>query len=237
MGNGILPPMVDDSQAAHWDGVRKAYDTVAEDYAAYFPDTRPEDPLDLSQIDSFAEIAKECGGPVLDAGCGAGRITRYLADRGVDARGVDLSPTMINIARRVHPDLTFDVAQLAALPFPDKTFGGVMLWYSIIHTPPAGLTDVLTEVVRVARPGAAIIIGYQSGGGTRDVSASYRRLGHEIELERYLYDHHEFEVPLRKLGCELLVQMLRPPVGFERDPQGVVLMRLQPHGWPALSVD
>lgn len=39
----------------HADGVRRAYDTVAEDYAAYLPDTRAESPLDLAMVDAFAD--------------------------------------------------------------------------------------------------------------------------------------------------------------------------------------
>ena len=35
--------------------VRHAYDTVAEDYAGYLPDTRAEAPLDLAMVDAFAE--------------------------------------------------------------------------------------------------------------------------------------------------------------------------------------
>jgi len=38
-------------------------------------------------------------GPVLDVGCGPGRLVRELRDRGVDALGVDISPTAIALAR------------------------------------------------------------------------------------------------------------------------------------------
>src|SRR5579863_5212008 len=40
------------------------------------------------------------GTPVLDVGCGVGRWSRLLAARGAQVRGVDLSPTMVEIARR-----------------------------------------------------------------------------------------------------------------------------------------
>ena len=63
--------------------VRHAYDTVAEDYAARLPDTRAEAALDLAMVDALATaVAGPGGARVLDAGCGAGRISRYLADRG-----------------------------------------------------------------------------------------------------------------------------------------------------------
>ena len=75
--------------------VRHAYDTVAEDYATYLPDTRAEAPLDLAMVDAFAEaVTSGADARVLDAGCGAGRMSRYLAERGCLVEGVDLSSSM-----------------------------------------------------------------------------------------------------------------------------------------------
>ncbi len=56
--------------------VKQAYDTVADDYAAHLPDTRAEAALDLAMLDHFAATVETGGGPILDAGCGAGRINR-----------------------------------------------------------------------------------------------------------------------------------------------------------------
>ena len=69
--------------------VRRAYDIVAEDYAVFFHDARTETVDNLAVIDAFADIVTESSHPgvVLDAGCGTGRMSRYLAARGVDAVG------------------------------------------------------------------------------------------------------------------------------------------------------
>ena len=164
------------TDALDFTGVRLAYDTVAEDYATFLPDTRAETNLDLAMVDAFAAAVTGAADPrVLDAGCGAGRMSRYLADRGCLVRGVDLSPSMVAMARRDHPDLTFTVGSLTDLPHPDRQFAGVMLWYSIIHTPPAGQARIFAEAVRVLRPGGHLLVGFQAGAGTRDVSGSYRR--------------------------------------------------------------
>jgi predicted TPR repeat methyltransferase len=66
-------------------------------------------------VDAFA-AAVTAGDDVrvLDAGCGAGRMSRYLADRGCLVEGVDLSSGMVAMARRDHPDPVFDVDHLAA---------------------------------------------------------------------------------------------------------------------------
>ena len=52
------------------------------------------------------------GGPVADVGCGPGHVTAHLRDSGLDAFGIDLSPVMIDVARREHPGLRFEVGSM-----------------------------------------------------------------------------------------------------------------------------
>lgn len=108
-------------------GVRNAYDTVAEDYATHLPDTRAEALVDLAMVDAFAEaVTSGDDAQVLDAGCGAGRMSPYLAERGCLVRGVDLSSSMIAMARRDHRDVVFTVGSVTDLPYSDNEFAGVL---------------------------------------------------------------------------------------------------------------
>ena len=209
-------------------GVQRAYDTVAEDYAAYLSDTRWEAPLDLAMVDAFA-IAVTDGDDteVLDAGCGAGRMSKYLAERGCVVQGVDLSAGMVAMARRDHPGLVFTVGSLTELPYPDGRFAGVMLWYSIIHTPPAGQARIFAEAARVLRKAGHLLVGFQSGKGIRDVSGAYRQFGHEIELERYLYTADEIGFQLEVAGLREVCRLVRRAQGKERDDQAILMGRLQ----------
>lgn len=221
-------PVTRDGESSDTDRVRLAYDTVADDYAAWLPDTRAEAPVDLAMVDTFADAATVGeGARILDAGCGAGRMTRYLAGRRCSVEGIDLSPTMVDIARREHWDLVFSVGSLTDLPYPPGTFAGVLLWYSIIHTPGAGLASILAEVARVLRPGGQVLVGFQSGQGVRDVSASYRRFGHEIELQRYLHEPDQVASQLAAAGLHELCRLVRRPQGAERDDQAVLLARAE----------
>lgn len=43
------------------------------------------------------EMLSDCSGPTLDLGCGPGRLTALLTERGVRALGVDLSPTAVEM--------------------------------------------------------------------------------------------------------------------------------------------
>jgi len=203
--------------------VRRAYDTVAEDYATYLPDTRAEAPLDLAMVDAFAEAVMAGDARVLDAGCGTGRMSRYLADRGCRVEGIDLSPSMVAMARRDHPDLVFTVGSLSGLPYRGDQFAGVMLWYSIIHTPPAGQARIFAEVARVLRPTGHVLVGFQSGEGARDVSAAYRRFGHDIQLERHLYTADQVASQMEAAGLREVCRLVRRARATERDDQAFLL--------------
>jgi SAM-dependent methyltransferase len=48
----------------------------------------------------WGDLARERGAPVLELGCGSGRVLLYLAREGFEAVGVDSSPEMIALARR-----------------------------------------------------------------------------------------------------------------------------------------
>jgi SAM-dependent methyltransferase len=206
--------------------VRHAYDAVAEDYATHLPDTSAEAPLDLAMIDAFtAAVTPADDARVLDAGCGTGRISRYLAERGCLVEGVDLSPAMVAMARRDHPDLVFTVGSLTDLPCPGDRFAGVMLWYSIIHTPPAGLARIFAETTRVLRPAGHVLVAFQSGEGIRDVSAAYRRFGHEIKLERHLHTADHVAAVMESHGLREVCRLVRRAQGTERDDQAVLLAR------------
>ncbi|MEU1786311.1 class I SAM-dependent methyltransferase [Streptomyces sparsogenes] len=138
-----------------------AYDAVAVLYAELFRDELDGVPLDRAVLVAFAELARTHGaGPVAELGCGPGRVTAYLRDLGVDVFGVDLSPVMIDIARETYPDLRFEVGSMDALDLADGELGGILSWYSVIHTPPRLLPAYFAEFRRVLAPGGHLLLGF-----------------------------------------------------------------------------
>jgi len=139
---------------------------------------------------------------------------------------------MVAEARRHHPDLTFATAPLTELPYDGGELDGVLLWYSVIHTPPAALLPVLAEAVRVLRPGGHLLVGFQAGTGRRDLTAVYRRHGHHVRLDRHLHAPDQVAELLRAAGARELARLVRRGQGTERDDQAVLLARTGDTGKP-----
>lgn len=140
---------------------RAAYDDVAEQYAETFRDSIPEQVFDRAMIGAFAELARATeSGAVADVGCGPGHVTAHLRDLGLDAFGIDLSPRMLAIARREHPELRFVEGSMSALEVGDGALGGVLSRYSIIHVLPDSLPEVFAEFHRVLAPGGHLLVAF-----------------------------------------------------------------------------
>ncbi|GAA2323174.1 class I SAM-dependent methyltransferase [Streptomyces hawaiiensis] len=157
---------------------RVFYDRVAEEYAAHFDDLRPGSPLDRGVFHGFAELVGE-GGEVADLGCGPGRVTAYLASQGLSVFGLDLSESMLTIARREHPGLRFVQGSMLEPDLPDGSLDGVVAWYSIIHTPEEHLPALFDGFHRALRPGGHLLLGFQCGDEPRRYEEAF---GHQVSL-------------------------------------------------------
>jgi ubiquinone/menaquinone biosynthesis C-methylase UbiE len=124
-----------------------------------------EGPVDRAMLAAFAEFVGMTARPVADIGCGPGRVAAFLAARGLDVVGVDVSHAMLAVAREVHPEIRFEEGHLTALPFPDGSLAGAVCWYSIINTPSEHLDDVCAELERVLTGGGHLLLAFQAGEG------------------------------------------------------------------------
>ena len=201
---------------------RTAYDTVAVAYEALLRDALAASPDDRAVLALFAErVRLSGGGPVGDLGCGPGRITSHLHALGLDVFGVDLSPVMVAVARRAHPRLPFEVGSLLALPVRDDALAGAVAWYSVIHTPPERLPDVIGELVRVVRPGGWLVLAFQEGDGEpRLIAQGY---GHDVVLDAWRHSPSYVESLLAEAGAAVQVRVVREPQEVEKTRQAYLL--------------
>jgi SAM-dependent methyltransferase len=95
-------------------------------------------------------------GVALDAACGTGRHSAYLASLGHTVIGVDSSAAMLERAREKVPDGEFHEADLHDLPLPDDHVDVVVCALALMHIP--DIEPVLAELVRVLRPGGSLVI-------------------------------------------------------------------------------
>ncbi|GIJ45952.1 methyltransferase [Virgisporangium aliadipatigenens] len=207
---------------AHVTATRESYDRVAVDYAALLEDELAGKPLDRALLTTFAEQVGD--GRVADVGCGPGRITRFLRDLGADVEGIDLSPGMVAEARRRHPDLPFRVGSAEALDIGDGALGGVLAWYSIIHTPTEGLPAVLAEFRRVLRPGGQLLMAFQAGDEPRDLDRAY---GHPVALRVHRRGPQLVERMLDDAGLTVHTRVLREPAGTMESSAQAYLMAVR----------
>lgn len=191
---------------------RAAYDTVAVDYGESAPVELARKPLDRAMLAAFAELVQVSGGgPVADLGCGPGLITAHLHSLGTSVFGVDLSPRMVDVARRAYPDLRFDEGLLTSVPVEDETLGGIVAWYSIVHTPPHQLPEVFTEFHRALAPGGQLLLAFQSGGDERvHIERSY---GHDVSLDTYRLSADSITELLDRTGIVVTARLTRTPPG------------------------
>ncbi|MFI7008642.1 class I SAM-dependent DNA methyltransferase [Streptomyces sp. NPDC050145] len=198
----------------------RAYDHWAEPYTELVRTEFDRLPLDRAMFAAFADTVRaESGGPVVELGCGPGRLTAHLRDLGLDASGIDLSPVMIDIARRTYPDLRFEVGSMHALDLPDGSLAGAVSWYSVIHALPEDVPGYFGEFARVLRPGGHLLVGFfESEGGPvtpfdHKVTTAYRWPVDEVA-------HVAAEQGFTEIG-----RMLREPREGERFRRGHLLLR------------
>lgn len=99
------------------------------------------------------------GQRVLDVACGTGVLARAAAIRtglGGAVTGLDLSPRMLAIARRLSPTLDWQEGAAEALPFPDDAFDVVVSQFGLMFVPEPSVA--LREMFRVLTPGGRLAV-------------------------------------------------------------------------------
>jgi SAM-dependent methyltransferase len=105
-------------------------------------------------------LSLDFGGKALDFGCGAGRLTQALAVHFSDTVGVDISATMIELARKHNqfPDSCIYVCNTSnELPFGDNEFSFVYSSIVLQHIEPRFIGKYITEFLRVLKPGGTVV--------------------------------------------------------------------------------
>jgi SAM-dependent methyltransferase len=185
---------------------RTSYDTVAASYADQVRNLLAETPYERATLALFADLVHAAGnGPVADVGCGPGRITAHLHELGVDAFGIDLSPGMIDVARRDHPGLRFEVGSMTDLDLAEGSVAGLVAWYSLIHIPDDRVGSVFAHFRRVLRPGGPLLLSFHVGNEARLKTQGYG--GHPMKVHVHRREPAQVAAWLRGSGFTVEAQM------------------------------
>jgi trans-aconitate methyltransferase len=116
---------------------------------------------------------------VLDLGTGTGRVARVLAERWphADVVGADVSPVMLEEARRRGGTVRYDVADSAALPYADGAFDLVTL---------NNMIPFFDELARVTAAGGHVAVAFSMGART-PIYVPLVRVRSELERRGFLH--------------------------------------------------
>lgn len=131
----------------------------ADAYDAWYATGLGRAVLDIERA-TLDELARpEPGERALDAGCGTGAFTTWLAGLGLETVGLDRDPSMLAVARRKLPQTRFVEGDVTRLPFADGEFDLALAVTVLCFLGDRARAAAARELVRVTRPGGRVVVG------------------------------------------------------------------------------
>jgi ubiquinone/menaquinone biosynthesis C-methylase UbiE len=154
---------------------RQGHDALAATYHAFFA---PVTAMAIAPL--LAAVSLRPGTHLLDVATGPGALAAAAANRGAQAVGVDLSPRMIELARRLHPGIDFREAEVEHLPFADCTFDAVVCGFGLGHFPRP--EAAVAECVRAVKPGGRIALSWWDDPARQRIQGIFRETIAELDV-------------------------------------------------------
>ncbi len=95
---------------------------------------------------------------ILDLGCGTGRHTTLLIDRGFEVYGCDCSAEAVEIARSLIPEAEFRVCDMSSLPYDADFLDGILCYQVLQHGCIGDIRKACEEIRRVLRSGGRLYL-------------------------------------------------------------------------------
>ena len=132
---------------------------------------------------------------VLEVGCGTGQHASLIAETGSSYTGIDISPAMIELARRQISQAEFVVGDVSHLPFTDASFNAVWAVAVLHHVPSREKREqALREMARVLQPGGRLYLFDWNLYAWRWLKR-YRHFGLPFGLHPKDYDRGDVLIP------------------------------------------
>lgn len=175
---------------------RESYDEVAHKYDEVYGDNL----IYQNELDDFLRYIN-AGSKILDVGCGSGNVVNYLVEKGFDVVGIDISPNMIDIAKRKNTVAKFELMDMRDMTFMNSSFDSIVSIFSLVHLTKQEVPEILKKFNDLLRKDGNLFVGVSEGTGEGFVDE-------HLELnQRYYYKYFtkdELRELLEKVGFQVL---------------------------------
>lgn len=184
------------------------YNQVAEDYAAERWDELSKKHFDRLLLKEFA-FANKGKGLCVDFGCGPGQTTRFLYNNGMkDLTGTDLSPAMVEAARKLSPEIKFETSDLLNTGYPSAHLGSAVAFYSIVHFTNDQVSACFKEIHRVLKKGGGFLFSFHVGDEVVHFDKAHDK---EVDVDLFFFKTDAIITLLDEAGFSIIDAIERRP--------------------------
>lgn len=190
------------------DNIIECYDKTAKKYADKFFDELSKKHFDRILLKSFALENLE-NGKLIDLGCGPGQTTKYLFNCGMtDIIGIDISIEMINVSKRINPQIPFETADILSLKYADNYFGSATAFYSIVHFNYHQIIKAFREIKRLLKNNGQFLFSFHIGNNIIHLDTF---LDQPVNIDFYFFKTDKIINLLTETGFEIIDVIERQP--------------------------
>ena len=159
-------------------------------------------------LKEFAAVNKDKG-LCADFGCGPGQTTRFLYDNGIkDIIGIDLSPAMINAARRLSPEIKFETGDLLNIDYSSGYLGSALAFYAIVHFTSDQIRKCFGEINRVLKTGGDFLFSFHAGDEIVHFDKAHDK---EVDIDLFFFKTDDIIELLYETGFNIIDAIERRP--------------------------
>jgi SAM-dependent methyltransferase len=135
-------------------------------------------------------------------------VARYLHDAGVQVFGLDLSPGMVEQARKLNPAIPFQQGDMLKLDIPSDSLAGIAAFYAIVNLPKGLLPTAFKEMARVLAPDGRLLLAFHIGD---EAMRPEELWGHKLTMDFIFFKPAEIRGMLEAAGLTIEEVIEREP--------------------------